>query len=72
MKKAAGIEKDRATIGELEKEAIMEGTSQAGIGILIALAALIGVWGLACLAGGIANGGVVELLRGWVNAVSGM
>lgn len=36
------------------------------------LSALIGVWGMACLIGGLANCGAVELLKGYVSALTGM
>lgn len=72
MKNATGIEKRGAGIGELDREAMVEGTSQAGLGILMVLATLVGAWGIACLASGMANGGLMHLLRGWVTAISGM
>jgi len=45
--------------------------SEVGIGIVTILAALIGIWGIACLIGGIANEGLIELLNGWVSAITG-
>jgi len=72
MKNATGIEKKGVGIGELDREAMAEGTSQAGIGILMALAVLVGVWGLACLVGGIYESGILGIVRGWGAAVSGM
>lgn len=45
--------------------------SQVGIGIVTILAALIGIWGIACLIGGIANEGLIELVNGWISAVTG-
>ncbi|MEW6594756.1 MAG: hypothetical protein AB1413_07815 [Thermodesulfobacteriota bacterium] len=72
MKNATGIEKKGVGIGELDREAMVEGTSQAGLGILIALATLVGVWGIGCLISGMVNSGVMGLLRGWLSAVTGM
>lgn len=69
MKNATGIEKKVVGIGALDREAMVEGTSQAGLGVLIALATLVGVWGLGCLISGMANNGVMGLLRGWLTAV---
>lgn len=47
-------------------------TSEIGMGIIMVLAALIGIWGIACLIGGIVNGGGVgELLNGYISAVTG-
>ena len=46
--------------------------SEVGMGVVMVLAALIGIWGIACLVGGIANsGGVGELLNGYLVAVTG-
>jgi|GEM_PF-3156842 len=72
MKNATGIENKVVGIGELDSEAMVEGSSQAGIGILIALATLVGVWGIGCLISGMVGSGVVGLLRGWVTAVTGI
>lgn len=50
-----------------------QGASQVGMGIILALAALVGVWGVACLVGGIAkSGSLVEMGRGFLTAVMGM
>lgn len=52
---------------------IAQGTSQVGIGIILMLAALVGLWGVACLFGGIAkSGSLVEMGRGFLTAVIGM
>lgn len=67
------LQKQGLGIGELDKAAIGEGVSQAGVAIILALATLIGVWGLACLVGGMSTmGGVMELGRSWLAAVTGM
>jgi len=51
---------------------IARDTSEVGMGVIMVLAALIGIWGIACLIGGIANsGGVGELLNGYITAVTG-
>lgn len=63
-------------VGESEStslESISNGTSQVGIGIILTMAALVGLWGAACLIGGIAkSGSLVEMARGFVAAVFGM
>ena len=67
------LQKQGLGLGELDQAAIGEGISQAGVGVILALASLIGVWGLACLIGGMSSmGGVMELGRGWLTAVTGM
>lgn len=45
--------------------------SEVGIGIVTILAALIGIWGIACLIGGVANGGLLELVNGYISAITG-
>lgn len=45
--------------------------SEVGIGIVALLAAMIGVWGLACLIGGIASEGVLDLATGYLTAITG-
>jgi hypothetical protein len=46
--------------------------SEVGMGIIVVLAALIGIWGIACLVGGLVNsGGIADLLGGYISAVTG-
>ena len=68
------LQKQGLGLGELDQAAIGEGISQAGVAVILTLATLIGVWGLACLIGGMSTmmGGVMELGRGWLTAVTGM
>lgn len=62
-----------ARLDALNQEVVGEGVSQAGISIILGLALLIGTWGLACLVSGISRmGGVMELARGWMTAITGM
>ena len=63
----------RTEIEHISQEAMGEGASQAGVSIILTLAALIGAWGIACLIGGVANaGGVASLARAWFTAVAGV
>ncbi|HIJ89636.1 MAG: hypothetical protein OEV89_02105 [Desulfobulbaceae bacterium] len=67
------IQKQAMGLGQLDQAAIGEGISQAGMGIILALATLIGAWGIACLIGGMSKmGGIMELGRCWLTAVTGM
>lgn len=67
------LQKQGLGLGELDQAAIGEGVSQAGVGVILALATLIGLWGIACLIGGMSTmGGIMELGRGWLTAVTGM
>ena len=48
------------------------GLSRAGIGVLMILAVVIGLWGLLCLASGLrVCGGVSALAAGWLHSVMG-
>lgn len=56
-----------------DQEAISEGASQAGVGAILTLAAMIGVWGVACMIGGLAaSNGIGDFARSWFAAVTGM
>ena len=67
------IEKKRIGIEGLDQEAIGEGISQTGVGVILTLAVLTGAWGMACLIGGISKAsGILELARSWLTAVTGM
>jgi len=46
-------------------------TSRFALNAGMGMAALIGIWGMACLIGGLATNGTGELLRGFVTAVTG-
>ncbi|MBU1710768.1 MAG: hypothetical protein KKE17_12245 [Proteobacteria bacterium] len=51
---------------------LTHGTSQVGIGVIMAMAAMVGLWGFACLMGGLVkSGGPLEMLRGFFTAVIG-
>lgn len=52
--------------------ALMKITFRVSFVLTIAFAALIGIWGIACLVGGaIAAGGPFELAKGWFTAMAG-
>ena len=51
---------------------LANGTSQVGMGVLTTLAALVGIWGAACMVGGIINSSsMMEIAKGFVTAVIG-
>jgi hypothetical protein len=67
------IDQKKVGLGELDQEAVTEGASQAGLGVIIVLAALIGVWGIACLIGGLGkSAGFLEAAQGWLTAITGV
>jgi len=75
MTKKARTEKERTGSAGLEITSIDKITrdaSEVGMGVIMVMAALIGIWGIACLIGGIANsGGIADLANGWLAAVTG-
>jgi len=52
---------------------LKQGASQAGVGIILTLAGLLGAWGIMCLVSAvIGEGGLLAVGRGWLSAVTGM
>ena len=66
-RRMSGLGLDASTVTKMGRDA-----TEVGIGVITILAALIGIWGFACLFGGIAqSGGITELLNGFISAVTG-
>ncbi len=63
-----------ATFEESIEVADLElGNSKLGIGVIMVMAAFVGVWGLACLIGGLAStSNFQEVGRGLLMAITGM
>lgn len=67
------LNKTTSDIHKVDREAVEEGVNQAGIGIILTLAGVIGTWSLACMISGVVNaGGIGHAARAWVSAVTGM
>ncbi|MBU0676460.1 MAG: hypothetical protein KJ950_17630 [Proteobacteria bacterium] len=50
-----------------------EGAMQVVMGLIVASAAIVGLWGFISLFTGIGlGGGIIEMARGWMNAITGM
>lgn len=47
-------------------------TSKFAFGVGLTTAALIGLWGAACMIGGLANTGLIGLVKGFFTAVTGV
>ena len=63
----SGLGLDISTVDKMGRDA-----TEVGIGVITVLAALIGIWGIACLFGGIVqSGGIGELLNGYLSAITG-
>jgi len=57
-----------AEVAELEL-----GNSKLGLGIIMVMAAFVGIWGIACLVGGLASAGNFhEIGRSLITAFTGM
>ena len=61
-----GLRIDTTTVDKMGRDA-----TEVGIGVITVLAALIGIWGFACLFGGIAQTGLGEMITGYITAVTG-
>ncbi len=48
-----------------------EGLAQVGMGVTVASAGLIGLWGAACFISALAQNGSLAMLKGWFMAVGG-
>jgi len=49
------------------------GNSKLGLGVIMVMAAFVGIWGIACLIGGLANAGNIhEIWRSLITAFTGM
>jgi len=47
-------------------------TGKFAYGVGLTAAALIGLWGAACLIGGLSDAGLVGLVKGYISAITGM
>jgi hypothetical protein len=46
-------------------------TSKFSVAVVITMAALIGIWAVACLIGGLASGGLGNLIKGYISTIIG-
>jgi hypothetical protein len=60
-----------AGLGTTSADKLGRDASEVGIGVITVLAALIGIWGIACLIGAVANEGLLEMVQGYISAVTG-
>jgi hypothetical protein len=51
---------------------IAQETSKFTIRIVMTMAALIGTWAVACLIGGLASGGLGNLIQGYISTIIGL
>ena len=70
-----GTEEKNSTasgIGTPSAIELQEGVMQVAMGVIVTAAALVGVWGVISLFGGIQAGGIVGIAKGWMMAIGGM
>jgi hypothetical protein len=67
-------ERNRSASGIDSQSALefQEGVMQAAMGIIVVAAALVGIWGLISLFGGLQAGGIIGIAKGWMSAIGGM
>ncbi|ADW16805.1 hypothetical protein Despr_0629 [Desulfobulbus propionicus DSM 2032] len=53
------------------KTDVAQETSKFTVRIVMTMAGLIGIWALACLIGGLASGGVGNLIQGYISTIIG-
>ncbi len=58
--------------GIKETANIQDETSKTAIKIGITMAAVAGLWGFACLIGGLATAGIIGTVTGYIRAVAGI
>ncbi|MEW6221107.1 MAG: hypothetical protein AB1634_16455 [Thermodesulfobacteriota bacterium] len=58
---------------EVEMGRLEAGLSRSGVGVIITMSALVGVWGVLCLVGGLGSAdGLRALGRGLLTALTGL
>ena len=75
MYKSMEITQERAATIEtnIEVAELELGNSKLGLGIIMIMAAFVGIWGVACLIGGLASSeSFQEVGRGLITALTGM
>ncbi|MEN8141638.1 MAG: hypothetical protein ABFR97_10490 [Thermodesulfobacteriota bacterium] len=56
---------------EAKGDTTIEAAAQVGLGVTVASAGLIGLWGAACFLSALAQNGVIAMAKGWFMAVGG-
>ena len=75
MYKSADITQERVTTfnSEMEVAELELGNSRLGLGVIMIMAAFVGIWGVACLVGGLASAGSFQAVwRSLITAFTGM
>ena len=71
----SGTEENNRYASEVDSHSTVEfqeGVMQVAMGAIVLAAALIGIWGVISLFGGIEAGGISGLAKGWMTAIGGI
>ncbi len=61
------------SIDQTQHNVVEEEISNVSMSVIVIMAALIGVWGIACLIGGLSGpDGLIGFGQGWISAVTGL
>lgn len=72
-KRLADYEKSFEFESEAEMPNFEIGNSKLGIGVIMVMAAFVGIWGTTCLVSGLASSASIqEIGRGLITAITGM
>jgi len=75
MYKSADITQERVTTfdSNVEVAELELGNSRLGLGVIMIMAAFVGIWGVACLVSGLASAGSFQAVgRSLITALTGM
>ncbi|MBU0965682.1 MAG: hypothetical protein KKA54_04795 [Proteobacteria bacterium] len=59
------------SIDDTNQDAIDQQAAEVGMGVIVAVTALSGLWGATCLLSALAQNGIVRLAAGWLEAIIG-
>lgn len=66
------LQREEHDVDRFGDNAIEQEVNNVAIGVILTLAAMIGIWGVACLLSGVVGSdGVVALVQSWFSAVNG-
>ena len=51
---------------------VAQETSKFTVKVVLTMAGLIGIWAVACLIGGLASGGIGNLIKGYISTIVGL
>ena len=55
----------------IDLDTVEEGICQAGMNLITPFVGIITAWSLSCMAGALWNGGILEMVRGFISACIG-